>query len=346
MRHSMRQHIWLVISLLFLFPALVSSEPNKDGQMQDGLYAKMKTSKGEIVLFLDFEKAPLTVANFVGLAEGTIDNEAVPPGDHYYDGLTFHRVVDNFVIQGGDPEGTGRGGPGYNFPDEFNPALRHDKAGIISMANAGPNTNGSQFFITLAPTPNLDDKHSVFGHVVEGLDVVKSVKQGDVIEKVEILRVGDKAQAFKTDTKAFKELISTAKERTAKAAEEANKAKIEVIEKKWPNATVTEDGIRYIIRQAGQGTKPQKGAIVKVHYEGTFLNGQVFDSSIRRGEPIEFPVGTGRVIPGWDIMVMDMTKGEKRTIILPPNMAYGAQGAGGVIPPNAYLVFECELVDF
>jgi peptidyl-prolyl cis-trans isomerase B (cyclophilin B) len=135
----------------------------------------MKTSKGDIDIKLFAEKAPVTVANFLNLSK-----------QDYYDGLKFHRVIDNFMIQGGDPTGTGMGGPGYKFEDEFDPSLRHDKAGILSMANAGPRTNGSQFFITHGPQPHLDDKHSVFGEVTNGMDVVNSIKQGDTIETVEV----------------------------------------------------------------------------------------------------------------------------------------------------------------
>jgi peptidyl-prolyl cis-trans isomerase A (cyclophilin A) len=146
-----------------------------------GTYARFETSEGEFLVRLFDKEAPRTVANFVGLAEGT--REWIHPATRqkvtapFYDGLVFHRVIAGFVIQGGDPLGNGTGGPGYRFADEFHPALRHDRAGILSMANAGPDTNGSQFFITLAPTPHLDDRHSVFGVVVEGLDVVERIGQ-------------------------------------------------------------------------------------------------------------------------------------------------------------------------
>ena len=172
---------------------------------EDGLYARITTNKGDITLFLEFEKTPLTVANFVGLAEGEIKNEAKESGTPYYDGIVFHRVIDNFMIQCGDPDGTGRGGPGYKFKDEFHVDLKHDKAGILSMANAGAGTNGSQFFITHKATSWLNNKHSVFGHVTEGMDVVNSIKKGDNIIEVNILRVGKKAKKFNA-SETFSEL--------------------------------------------------------------------------------------------------------------------------------------------
>jgi cyclophilin family peptidyl-prolyl cis-trans isomerase len=187
--------------------ALVNAAEEKP-KLPDGLYAEMDTSKGKIILFLEFEKTPLTVANFVGLAEGTknYSKDGGPPtaqGKPFYDGLKFHRVIPDFMIQGGDPQGNGRGGPGYQFRNEIVPSLKHDRAGTLSMANAGPDTNGSQFFITHKDTPWLDGKHTVFGHVVEGQDVVNNIVQGDAIKTVKIVRVGDKAKAFKGDETDF-----------------------------------------------------------------------------------------------------------------------------------------------
>ncbi|TVR32566.1 MAG: peptidylprolyl isomerase [Spirochaetaceae bacterium] len=170
--------------------------------LPDGLYAHIETNRGTIVAELEFQRAPMTVMNFVGLAEGTIEHSR-GSGVRFYDGLTFHRVIDDFMIQGGDPEGSGRGGPGYRFPDEFHPELRHDSAGILSMANAGPGTNGSQFFITHAPTPWLDDAHTVFGKVVSGQDVVDSIQRRDRMERVRIERVGADAEAFRADQETF-----------------------------------------------------------------------------------------------------------------------------------------------
>jgi len=144
-----------------------------------GVYAQFVTTEGNFTIHLFDEQAPKTVENFVGLAEGSKEWTDPRSGkkvtEPYYNGIIFHRVIDGFMIQGGDPLGKGIGGPGYTFADEFHPSLRHDRAGILSMANSGPNTNGGQFFITLGPTPHLDNRHSVFGEVVDGLDVVKKI---------------------------------------------------------------------------------------------------------------------------------------------------------------------------
>ncbi len=188
--------------------ATVVNAADATPKLPEGLYAEMETSKGKIVLQLEFEKTPLTVANFVGLAEGTkhYSRDGSAPkaqGKPFYDGLTFHRVIPNFMIQGGDPQGNGRGGPGYQFRNEIVASLKHDGPGILSMANAGPDTNGSQFFITHKDTPWLDGRHTVFGHVVEGQDVVNKIAQGDTIKTIKIIRVGDKAKAFKGDEADF-----------------------------------------------------------------------------------------------------------------------------------------------
>lgn len=182
--------------LLFAGSAFAQLSKAEMKELPDGLYAQMQTSKGNILLFLEFQKTPLTVANFVGLAEGTIANDAKPAGTPYYDGIVFHRVIADFMIQGGDPTGTGRGGPGYRFKDEFHSDLKHTSAGILSMANAGPFTNGSQFFITHKDTPWLDGKHAIFGHVVSGQEVVDAIAQGDTINHIMIIRKGKMAKKF------------------------------------------------------------------------------------------------------------------------------------------------------
>jgi peptidylprolyl isomerase len=250
------------------------------------------------------------------------------------------------MIQGGCPLGSGTGGPGYNFPDEFDPSLKHDRPGILSMANAGPGTNGSQFFITHVPTPWLDNKHSVFGHVVSGQDVVNAIKQGDTLTRIEIIRVGDKAVAFKADQESFDNLLGELDKNKAAREKGRLEKDMALIKEKWPNMQTTDSGLMYEVMAKGSGSgKPRPGDTVSAHYTGMFLDGRKFDSSVDRGEPIRFPVGAGRVIKGWDEALLDMTKGEKRILIIPPQLAYGSQGRGP-IPPNSTLVFEVELLDF
>jgi peptidylprolyl isomerase len=275
----------------------------------------------------------------------------VAQGKPFYDGLTFHRVISknngdeqDFMIQGGDPAGNGSGGPGYQFLDEFDPTLRHDDPGVLSMANAGPGTNGSQFFITLVPTPWLDDKHTIFGKMVEGQRVVNKIKQGDKIQKITIIRNGADATAFKADQAAFDSLIRNANAATLARRQAEREAIIAQINTQYPNAVESPSGIWYEILAAGSGAKPTAGNTVQMNYRGMFLDGKVFDSSDRQGGPMEFPVGVGTVIPGFDETALDMRLGEKRLVVIPPELAYGERGAGGVIPPNTYLVFEMELV--
>lgn len=308
--------------------------------MKEGIYAKIHTNKGDILLSLEYEKTPVTVANFVGLAEGTIPNSSKGAGEPYYDGLKFHRVIADFMIQGGDPTGTGAGGPGYRFDDEFHPSLRHDGPGVLSMANAGPGTNGSQFFITHVSTPWLNDKHTVFGHVVEGQDVVNAIAQGDKMERVEIIRVGEDAEKF--DAPA---VFAAADEIKKKRQEEAKKLMEETLDKMSEGFTKTASGLRIRVDKEGAGPAIKAGQVAKVHYTGMFPDGRIFDSSVRRNEPFDLPVGAGRVIAGWDEALQLMHKGEKVTVILPPHLAYGQYGAGGIIPPNAILVFEIEVLD-
>ncbi len=307
--------------------------------MENGIYAKIGTTKGAITIKLEHEKTPMTVANFVGLAEGTLENNVTEVGTPYYNGLTFHRVIADFMIQGGDPTGTGAGGPGYQFEDEIHPELTHNRPGTLSMANAGPATNGSQFFITHGPTDWLDGKHTVFGYVVEGQDVVDAVAQGDTMETVEIVRVGADAEAW--DASSVFTTARSAAEEAARAAQEAADAAIADLK---AGAEKTASGLMYIIHEDGNGPKPAAGQNVKVHYELKLADGVVVDSSYSRGTPLEIPIGVGRVIPGWDEGIQLLNEGAKATLIVPSELGYGPSGAGGVIPPNATLIFKVELV--
>ncbi|MEY8021268.1 peptidylprolyl isomerase [Muriicola sp. SD30] len=308
--------------------------------MQDGIYAKFNTTKGEILIKLTHDKTPGTVGNFVALAEGNLENSVKPQGTPYYDGLTFHRVIPDFMIQGGCPLGTGTGDPGYKFDDEFHSELRHDGPGVLSMANAGPGSNGSQFFITHNATPWLDNKHTVFGHVAHGQEVVDAIEQGDKMESVEILRVGEKQKTWNA-VEAFRTFEGA---REKRIAEEKQKAEAEM-QKIAAGFEQTKSGLRYKLIQEGSGKKPSKGQQVSVHYEGSLPTGQVFDSSYKRKEPITFQLGVGQVIPGWDEGIALLKVGDKARFVIPSHLAYGSAGAGGVIPPNATLIFEVELME-
>ncbi|WP_196894648.1 peptidylprolyl isomerase [Aureivirga marina] len=307
--------------------------------MDNGLYAKINTSKGSILINLEFEKTPGTVGNFVALAEGNMENSAKPQGTPYYNGIKFHRVIEDFMIQGGDPQGTGAGGPGYNFDDEFHPELKHDKAGILSMANAGPGTNGSQFFITHGPTAWLDGKHTVFGNVVEGQDVVDAIAQGDEMESVEIIRVGEAAEKFNA-IEAFR-TFEGAREARIEAEKKEKEAELEKLSAGFKK---TASGLRYQMIQEGKGPKAEAGKMVSVHYKGQLADGTVFDSSYKRKQPIDFTLGIGQVIAGWDEGIQLLKVGDKARFVIPSDLGYGSRGAGGVIPPNAVLIFDVELM--
>lgn len=306
--------------------------------MKDGIYAKIVTDKGDIIVKLEYKKVPLTCASFIGLAEGKYSNKK------FYDGLKFHRVVDNFVIQGGCPNGNGTGGPGYKFNDEIDLSLVHSKAGILSMANSGPNSNGSQFFITLAETPWLDTKHTVFGEVVEGLDVVFNIKQDDKIKKVEIIREGSDAKSFKITKEEFFRFQKEGDAKKQEIIKAAAQAQLKEILKSYPNAEKQDNGLYYLILSEGSGDKkPSDNSVCKAHYIVKYADNHVLDDSYSRNQPIDLPVGSA--IEGWNIAIKDMKKGERRIVIIPPELGYGIDGYG-VARANSYLIFEIELLDF
>ncbi|WP_264551805.1 peptidylprolyl isomerase [Flavobacterium sp. N2038] len=308
--------------------------------MENGIYAKFNTSKGSILVKLTHDLTPGTVGNFVALAEGNMENKVKPQGNKFYDGLTFHRVIPDFMIQGGCPKGTGTGDPGYKFDDEFHPSLKHDRPGVLAMANSGPASNGSQFYITHVPTSWLDGKHTVFGHVIEGQDVVDAVAQGDGLESVEIIRVGEEAEKFNA-IEAFIALKGARLKRDA-ALKAESEAKMEQLAAGFDK---TESGLRYKMIQKGDGKRAEAGKTVSVHYEGSLENGKVFDSSYPRKKPIEFRLGQGQVIEGWDEGIALLQVGDKARFVIPSDLGYGPSGAGGVIPPNATLIFDVELMD-
>jgi peptidyl-prolyl cis-trans isomerase A (cyclophilin A) len=307
--------------------------------MSEGIYAVFTTPKGTIKVRLTHNKTPGTVGNFVALAEGNLENTHKPQGTPYYDGLCFHRVIPDFMIQGGCPQRTGTGGPGYQFDDEIHAELKHDRPGVLSMANAGPGTNGSQFFITHNETPWLDGKHTVFGFVEEGQEVVDAVAQNDEIKSVTIERVGEAAMSWNA-VEAFRAFEGSREERLREEREAQEKA----LDKLAAGFEKTKSGLRYQFIQRGEGRTAEKGKTVSVHYKGQLVDGTVFDSSYKRNNPIDFALGVGQVIPGWDEGIQLLTVGDKARFVIPSDLGYGAQGAGGVIPPNATLIFDVELV--
>lgn len=321
--------------------------------LEPGLYANLQTTKGNMLVKFEDEKSPVTVANFVGLAEGKIENSAKKKGEPFYDGTIFHRVIEDFMIQGGDPQGTGMGDPGYKFEDEKND-LKHTGKGILSMANSGPNTNGSQFFITQIATPWLDGKHTIFGKVIKGEEVIDTIaavdklpgdkpKEAVVLEKVSIFGKGDAYEKYDAE-KVFTEGKGDIAENNKAFAEKQKAAAEKELEELKAKMQKTESGLYYIINKSTDGAKAEKGNNVAVHYAGRLTNGLEFDSSFKRGEPIEFAVGTGMVIKGWDEGILLLKEGEEATFLIPPDLGYGARGAGGVIPPNAWLLFDVQLV--
>jgi len=333
----------------------------------EGLYAEVLSNKGLIVLQLEFEKTPMTVANFVGLAEGTIDNAAFPRGTRFFDGTKWHRVVAGHVIQCGIPKSAKAdpdGGPGYEFPNEIVlPELNHGRAGMVNMANGGPHTNGSQWCITLGDRSYLDGDYTVFGRVVEGMDVVFKIVQGDDVQSVKIVRVGKAAKAFRPTTESFKAMVEAAKVRVVEADARKKAEEDAIIQRDWPNATVLENGLKYIILREGKSTPPVAGQKVKVTYSGRcLLSGKAFVSTTEEGRPywgetpalFVFELGKSKVNPGVDAAIALMKKGEKRLVIVPASLGYGRSGFYAkqrpnekrfVISPNTLLVYEIELVD-
>jgi peptidyl-prolyl cis-trans isomerase A (cyclophilin A) len=366
------KNLYLLLIAAIFIPSAVFGQTNyskkdiKKMKLEKGIYANMSTTKGDILLKLEMDKTPLTVANFVGLAEGNFKYDSITFTTPYFDGLTFHRVIANFMIQGGDPSGNGSGGPGYKFFDEFDTSLTHSGPGILSMANAGPKTNGSQFFITHKATPHLNNKHSVFGHVIKGQNIIDSIEQNDTINTVTIYRIGKPAKkfnaidVFSTKQSEYK-IVNEAKikkEKIELAIREAEVKKMMSMSQperiayfkttmsgRYPNAKQTESGLMYIVDQEGEGESPATGQTVTVHYTGYFTNGDKFDSSVDRNQPFEFPCGQKRVISGWDEGITLMAVGSKFKLILPYWLGYG-ETKRGPIPAYSTLIFDVELISF
>ena len=360
-------------------PKMATSNSN------DGIFADIETSKGKITVQLEYKKTPTTVANFIALAEGTSPYvKADLKGKPFYNGLKFHRVIKDFMIQGGDPLGNGSGDPGYKFKDEFTD-LVHDKGGILSMANSGPGTNGSQFFITHKDTPWLNGKHTIFGHSVSGMEVINAIVQDDVIKSITIVRKGADANKFDA-VKVFSSYYgnkgdddkkqAVEKEEALKkqneAAAEAKKAyaskyglvmaeKVKALAQVRTTATKSDSGLEYAIIK-GNGEKPADKTSVYVHYAGYLEDGSLFDSSYEEVnktygkwdenrskqngyQPFPFEIGNkGGLIPGFLEGLGYLSFGDKATFFIPSKLGYGERGAGAVIPPNANIIFEVEIL--
>ncbi len=360
------------LTLLAIIISLISCKTAKYSDLDDGMYADLQTDRGDILLKLEYENMPVTVANFVSLAEGT--NSFVSEdfkNKPFYDGLKFHRVVKDFMIQGGDPRGNGSGDPGYKFGDEFpmdeegNLLLSHDGPGVLSMANSGADTNGSQFFITHKETKFLDGRHSVFGHVIQGQEVVDSIKQDDIIKAIEIIRIGKKAKEFDATTE-FDHYFQNIEEekRLHKEKMDAVKAEfIKFVEDNEGDAKVLPSGLKVITIKKGSGKKPALGSKVLVNYAGYFTTGDLFDSNVKdiaklhdkfdrrrdsgggyKPVPMDYSPDAA-LIAGFREGLQEMNIGDKVLLVIPSHLAYGEEGARGVIPPNTDLLFELEIVD-
>ena len=342
----------------YLFLAFVLSSFLVFGQkpkMEDGVYALFITNKGKIYCQLEYEKTPMTVGNFVALAQGKFEKDSIKISKPYYNGLIFHRVIADFMIQGGCPLGNGTGDPGYKFPDEIDNSLKHSGPGILSMANSGPATNGSQFFITHKATPWLDGKHTVFGRVIQGQDVVDSIQKDDVIKKLKIIRKGKKAKK-RNANESFNSISQKIKEENASA--NAEFAKIDAMSKgqysqymfqevlkNYPNAEISESGLVFVVEKKGEGMIPVPGCPVSLHYTGTFRkDGEKFDSSLDRNEPFNFTYKVQKMIPGFEEGISMIGKGGKIKVFIPYYQAYGKKGRGP-IPAYSDLVFDIQLLD-
>ena len=368
--------------LFFMAYSMMFTCENKHTDLEDGLYAEFHTTMGKMLIKLTYEKTPVTVANFVALAEGNhpkVDKDF--EGIKYYDGLIFHRVIDGFMIQGGDPKGDGSGGPGYKFLDEIDETLIHDKPGILSMANSGPGTNGSQFFITEVPTPHLNFKHTVFGHIVDGIEIQDAISNVETavadrpvidvrIKKLKIIRIGDKAKDFNA-VKTWNEIepklfIIQEEKKRAALAKMDSLAKIEKakIDKFRGKSKKLKSGVEVYTIKKGNGVKPVDGDEIFFNYEGYLsINGVLFGTNRKdimiaydryskddenKGwydpQKIKFSSNM-QLIEGFKEVLTNMNLGDKVFAYIPSELGYGERAMGNRIPANSDLAFIIELVD-
>lgn len=357
-RNKMKSFLVIILLCLFTLP---SQSQDLRQEIEKGVYAHIYTNKGEIIAFLEYEKVPMTVANFVGLAEGTIDNAAFGIGRPYYSNSKWHRVIPEHVIQGGSPDIKGRAGTGYAYPNEIYDGLSHGEPGVLGIANAGPHTNGSQFYITLGDRSYLDGNYSIFGYVVKGMDVVYSIEQNDLIERIEIKRVGRKAERYKPVTRSFQKMVTKAKAQLAKNEKKKKELVDEYITANYSLAEIDTNGITHQVLNEGSGKFLEAGTSVNIKYTGKVLNEDLeFVSTADAGKPLnentavefEYRIGDSKVNKGFDLVISQMKLGEKRVIIVPPNMAYGRNGFYGpykpsnqrfVINPGSTLLYEIEI---
>ena len=363
-----------LLSAMFVFFSC-NSQKKAYKDLGDGLFADIETTKGHIVVKLNYKEVPTTVANFVTLAEGKNNFVKVEyKGKTFYNGTIFHRVIDGFMIQGGDPTGTGMGDPGYRFEDEFVPSLKHSKKGILSMANSGPNTNGSQFFITQVPTPHLDGRHTVFGETVKGEEVIDAIAKAprngqdrpneDIkIKNITIVANGKDAEKFDA-VKVFDSYFKSVAEREKEKEERVKRASakfLEEIKVQEPQAKVLPSGVKIFTINNGEGKQPKQTEFAMVNYAGYLRNGALFDSNIKEVEesygkyqamreqqngyqPIPFPyTPSAQLIPGFKEALLTMKVGDKIRVFIPATLGYGEAGAGDVIPPNSDLIFDIEI---
>jgi len=327
----------------------------------DGLYAEVTTNKGLFVFRIEFEKTPMTAANFVGLAEGTIENAALPLGRPYFEGSKWNRVVPGHVIQGGIPKDGKEDGPGYQFPNEIVPGLSHGRAGMVNMANGGPHTNASQWCVMLGDRSYLDGDYTVWGEVIQGLDVVMTIVQGDEIQTVKIIRVGKAAKAFRPTTETFKKMVEAAKVRVQQADLERKAKEEAAVRAQWPQTVEGDQGLKYVIFKEGKGKPAAPGAKIQVVYSGRcLLSGRTFIGTAEGGLPywgetpavFEYEIGKTQINPGFDASVAAMKKGEKRLVIVPADQGYRNGGFYAkqregekrfVISPQTMLVYEIEI---
>lgn len=357
----------VLVMLLLVTNPLHAQEADPQGIQETyppGLYAELQTTQGLIAISLAFDRAPMTCANFVGLAEGAVHNQAVPDGTPYYDGTRFHRVVPGHVIQTGRPVSEVSSTPGYSIPNEIHPTLGHGKAGMVGMVNGGPHTGKAEFYITLGDRSYLDGDYAVFGEVYQGMDVVRSITPEDVIESVRIVRVGPEAGAFRPTTEALRQMRREVRNRV-RAQEEARLAEDEAfLDASWPHAIPTEGGLRHVVLREGLGAAPEPGDTLLVRYTGRTVRGMSFASTAEGGAPdylwpgmdgggfFEFVLGESSINPGFDESLAAMKRGERRMVIVPADQGYDPVGFYGrpqagdkrfVIRPRSILIYEIEL---